>query len=60
VDFENHSQYGAYKKTRYVASATRLVMLKVAYQFAFGRTFSGKTKQLNNADNDSGVLKTGK
>jgi hypothetical protein len=39
---------------------TRMVTLRFTYNFSFGRTFNTAQKRLNNADNDSGVMSTGK
>ena len=38
----------------------RLFVATISYNFSFGRKFSAGQKKVNNADNDSGVMSTGK
>ncbi|MDR0833611.1 MAG: outer membrane beta-barrel family protein [Candidatus Symbiothrix sp.] len=59
-DSENRSQYASYKKSNYINESSRMVMLQFSYNFTFGRTFNSRQKWLNNADDDAGVMKTGK
>ena len=60
VDTENWSQYASYKKSMYINESSRMFLLKFAYNFSFGRTFKAGQKRLNNTDEDSGVMSTGK
>jgi len=60
VENENWSQYASYKKNMYIRESSRMLMFNLTYNFSFGRTFKSEQKRLNNADNDSGVMSTGK
>ena len=44
----------------YIKESSRLFVASVTYNFSFGRTYKAGQKRLNNADNDSGVMSTGK
>jgi hypothetical protein len=57
---ENRSQYASYKKSNYINETSRMLLLRFNYNFSFGRTFKANQKRLNNADDDSGVMSTGK
>ncbi|MDR0829956.1 MAG: TonB-dependent receptor, partial [Prevotellaceae bacterium] len=59
-DSENRSQYASYKKSNYINESSRMVVLQFSYNFSFGRAFNSQQKMLNNADDDSGVMKTEK
>jgi hypothetical protein len=59
-DSENWSQYASYKKSNYVNESSRMLILRLSYNFSFGRSFKSGQKRLNNADDDSGVMSTGK
>ncbi|WP_278622879.1 TonB-dependent receptor [Parabacteroides gordonii] len=60
VQSENWNQYASSKKTSYIKESSRLFVVSVSYNFSFGRTYKAGQKRLNNADNDSGVMSTGK
>ncbi len=60
VDSENWSQYASYKKSNYLKESSRMFTLRLTYNFSFGRSFKSGQKRLNNADDDSGVMSTGK
>ena len=60
VETENRSQYASYKKSNYIKESSRMFLLRLTYNFSFGRTFNAGQKRLNNADDDSGVMSTGK
>ena len=60
VDTENRSQYASYKKSMYINESSRMLLLRFAYNFSFGRSFKAGQKRLNNTDDDSGVMSTGK
>jgi len=47
-------------KSNYVNESKQMVALQLTYNFSFGRKFSGGQKRVNNSDNDSGVMSTGK
>lgn len=56
----NRSQYASYEKSNYIKESSRLLLISMTYNFSFGRTFKSGQKQLNNADEESGVMSTGK
>ena len=60
VEYENWSQHASFKKSMYIKESSRMLLLNLTYNFSFGRTFRGEQKRLNNADNDSGVMQSGK
>ena len=60
VQNENRSEHASYKKAMYIKESSRLLVFNLTYNFSFGRAFTGGQKRLNNADNDSGVMSTGK
>ena len=60
VDSENRSQYASYKKSNYLKESSRMLLLTLAYNFSFGRTFKSGQKRLNNTDDSSGVMSAGK
>lgn len=60
VKTENWNQYASYKKAMYIKESSRLFVVSLTYNFSFGRTYKAGQKRLNNADNDSGVMSTGK
>jgi hypothetical protein len=37
-----------------------MLLVRFTYNFSFGRTFKDGQKRLNNTDDDSGVMSTGK
>ncbi|MDR1556433.1 MAG: carboxypeptidase regulatory-like domain-containing protein [Tannerellaceae bacterium] len=57
---ENRSQYASYKKTNYINESSRMLLLRFSYNFSFGRTYKAGERRLNNADEDAGVMSTGK
>ena len=59
-DSENRSQYASFRRSMYLKESSRLFVIRLAYNFSFGRKFSAGQKKVNNADNDSGVMSTGK
>jgi hypothetical protein len=42
----------------YAKEAGKMVFLKVAYNFEFGKKHKSGKKNLNNSDSDAGILKT--
>jgi hypothetical protein len=60
VDTENRSQYASYKRSMYINETSRMFTLRLTYNFSFGHSFTSGQKRLNNADDDSGVMSTGK
>ena len=60
VETENWNRYASYKRSMYIKESSRLFVVTVSYNFSFGRKYSAGQKKLNNADNDSGVMSTGK
>ncbi|MDR2919559.1 MAG: hypothetical protein LBV72_09395 [Tannerella sp.] len=57
---ENWSEYASYKRSNYIKESSRLLIFQLSYNFSFGRTFKSGQKRLNNTDNDSGVMSSGK
>ncbi|MDH6359041.1 TonB-dependent receptor [Parabacteroides sp. PF5-9] len=57
---ENRSQYASYKRANYIKESSRLLLFQFSYNFSFGRSFKGGQKKINNSDDDSGVMSTGK
>ncbi|GHV52522.1 hypothetical protein FACS1894181_15670 [Bacteroidia bacterium] len=57
---ENRSEHASYKRSNYINETSRLITLRLTWNFSFGRKFNDIQKRLNNADNDSGVMSTGK
>ncbi|MDR2118628.1 MAG: carboxypeptidase regulatory-like domain-containing protein [Tannerellaceae bacterium] len=57
---ENRSQYASFRKTSYINETSRMLLARLSYNFSFGRTFKAGEKRLHNADEDSGVMNTGK
>jgi len=37
-----------------------MISIRLSWNFSFGHTFNDGQKRLNNADDDSGVMSTGK
>jgi hypothetical protein len=60
VDMENWSEYASYRKRSYNNAIARYVIFQISYNFSFGRAFQSGQKRLNNADEDAGVMKSGK
>ena len=60
VQSENWNQYASSKKTSYIKESSRLFVVSVSYNFSFGRKFKVTQRKVNNSDNDSGVMSTGK
>lgn len=57
---ENWNQYASFHRSNYIKESSRLFVATISYNFSFGRKFSAGQKKVNNADNDSGVMSTGK
>ena len=57
---ENWNKYASYKKTNYVKESSQMFLASVSYNFSFGRKFKTGQRRVNNSDNDSGVMSTGK
>jgi len=60
VEYENWSQHASFKKNMYIRESSRLAMVNLTYNFSFGRAFKAGQKRLNNTDDDSGVMQSGK
>lgn len=56
----NWNKYASYEKSNFFKESSRLFLVSLSYNFSFGRTFSVGQKRLNNSDNESGVMSTGK
>lgn len=57
---ENWSQHASYKRANYINESSRLLVVHFSYNFSFGRTVKSAQKRLQNSDNDSGVMSSGK
>lgn len=57
---ENWNKYASFRRSNYIKESSRLFIATVSYNFSFGRKFNAAQKKVNNADNDSGVMSTGK
>lgn len=57
---ENWNRYASYKRTNYVKESSQCVIASVSYHFSFGRKFKAGQRRVNNSDNNSGVMSTGK
>jgi hypothetical protein len=57
---ENRSQYASYHRSNYIEESSRTLFIRLTWNFSFGRTFKAGEKRLNNTDDDSGVMSTGK
>lgn len=57
---ENWSQYASYKRAMHLEESSRMLLFQFSYNFSFGRSFKGGQKRVNNSDDDSGVMSTGK
>lgn len=60
VQTENWNQYASYKRAMHIQESSRLFVVNLSYNFSFGRTFKSGQKRVNNSDDDSGVMNTGK
>jgi hypothetical protein len=57
---ENWSEYASYHRSNYIKETSRAFVIRLTWDFSFGRTFKAGEKRLNNTDEDSGVMSTGK
>ncbi len=57
---ENWNRYASFRRSNSIKESVRLFIATISYNFSFGRKFSAGPKRVNNADNDSGVMRTGK
>jgi hypothetical protein len=57
---ENYSMYASYKRSIYINNLSRMFIFRLSHDINFGRSFQSGQKRLNNADENSGVMKTGK
>lgn len=60
VQNENWNQFASYKTKNYIKESSRLFLLNFSYNFSFGRSFKSTQRKVNNSDNASGVMSTGK
>lgn len=60
VQNENWNQFASYKTKNYIKESSRLFLLSFSYNFSFGRSFKSTQRKVNNSDNASGVMSTGK
>lgn len=57
---ENWNRYASYRRSNYFKESSHMCIVTLSYNFSFGRAFKSAQKRVNNADNDSGVMSTGK
>lgn len=55
---ERKSAVAPVKSWNYIKEAGRLFSIRVSYNFEFGRKYKSGKKNLNNSDNDAGIIKT--
>jgi hypothetical protein len=57
---ENWSQYASFRRAMYINDTSRFVALRFTWNFSFGQKFNAAQRKLNNADEESGVMSSGK
>ena len=57
---ENWNQFASYKTKSYIKESSRMFLVSLSYNFSFGRKFKTTQRKVNNSDNESGVMSTGK
>ena len=60
VENENWNQFASYKTKSYIKESSRMFLVSLSYNFSFGRKFKTTQRKVNNSDNESGVMSTGK
>lgn len=60
VQNENWNKYASYKTSGYIQESSRMFLVSLSYNFSFGRKFKTAQRKVNNSDNSSGVMSTGK
>ena len=60
VQSENWNKFAYYKTNNYIKESSRMFLVNFSYNFSFGRSFKTAQRKVNNSDNDSGVMGTGK
>ena len=60
VQSENWNKFASYKTNNYIKESSRMFLVNFSYNFSFGRSFKTAQRKVNNSDNDSGVMGTGK
>lgn len=60
VQSENWNKFASYKTNNYIKESSRMFLMNFSYNFSFGRSFKTAQRKVNNSDNDSGVMGTGK
>jgi hypothetical protein len=53
---EDRNQYAWNKRQAFVNESSKMFVVKLAWNFNFGKNYSRGRKRLNNADNDSGIM----
>ena len=43
-----------------IKESSRMFLVSLSYNFSFGRKFKATQRKVNNSDNESGVMSTGK
>ncbi|BEG99678.1 hypothetical protein BSYN_19430 [Bacteroides sedimenti] len=56
VGGENRNALAPSKNWKYIKESSQLFVLKISYNFSFGRKYQSAQKKLNNQDTDSGVM----
>jgi hypothetical protein len=60
VDTKNYSVYASNKRSLYINDLVQMYLFSFSWNVNFGRSSRSGERRLNNADNDSGVMKVGK
>ena len=60
VESANWNRYASYQRRMYVRESSQVFVVGLSYHLNVGRRFQSAEKRLHNADNDSGVMKSGK
>ena len=55
---ENYNVYMPYRSTAYSNDVARMVLVKFAWNFDFGRKIKSESKRVNNSDSDAGIVRT--
>ena len=60
VESANWNRYASYQRRMHVRESSQVFVVGLSYHLNVGRRFQSAEKRLHNADNDSGVMKSGK
>lgn len=60
IGTENRNQYTPSKNWQYIKESSRVFTITLSWNFSFGHEYKTLTKRLDNQDNDSGLMNSGK